>query len=245
MNAIAVIPARMGSSRFPGKPLAPILGRPMIQWVYDGARANPRIGEVYIATCDEEIRTAAERFGARVIMTSARHERASDRVAEAARHFDADVVIMVQGDEPMVTAEMLDLAMWPFDERDVQCTNLAAAIETEEEFRDPNTVKVVFGESGDALYFSREPVPSALRTGFQRGSAYRQVCVIGFRRDFLFQYSALEPTRWEKAESIDMLRILEHGMRVRMVETAARCQSVDTESDLRRVERLLTESGRA
>jgi len=245
VKVVAVIPARMGSGRFPGKPLAPILGRPMIQWVYEGTRANARVGQVYVATCDEEIRIAAERFGAPVIMTSDRHERASDRVAEASHQFAADVVVMVQGDEPMVTAEMLDLAVRPFDEPDVLCTNLAAAIETEEEFRDPNTVKVVFGEGGDALYFSREPVPSTLRTGFQRGLAYRQVCVIGFRRDFLFRYSELEPTRWEKAESIDMLRILEHGMRVRMVEIAVRCCPVDTESDLRRVEEFLTQSGRA
>ena len=245
MNAVAVIPARMGSSRFPRKPLAPILGRPMIQWVYEGTRANTRIGQVYIATCDEEIRVAAERFGAPVIMTSDRHERASDRVAEASRHFAAEVVVMVQGDEPMVTAEMIDLAVRPFEEAGVLCTNLAAAIETEEEFRDPNTVKVVFGKGGDALYFSREPVPSTLRTGFQRGLAYRQVCVIGFRRDFLFRYSELEPTRWEKAESIDMLRILEHGMQVRIVKTTERCFPVDTEADLRLVEQLLSRSGRA
>lgn len=244
MKAVAVIPARMGASRFPGKPLAPILGRPMIQWVYDGAKANPRIAQVYVATCDEAIKAAAEGFGAPVIMTSDRHERASDRVAEAARHFDADVVVMVQGDEPMVTGDMLDLTMQPFGDPGVLCTNLIAAIETEEEFRDPNTIKVVFGEKGDALYFSRQPVPSPLRTGFYRGLAYRQICVIGFRRDFLFRYSELEPTRWEKAESIDMLRILEHGLPVRLVETGTHCCSVDTESDLRRVEQLLSRSGR-
>jgi 3-deoxy-manno-octulosonate cytidylyltransferase (CMP-KDO synthetase) len=216
----------------------------MIQWVYEGARANPNIAQVYVATCDEAIRAAAEQFGAPVIMTSDRHERASDRVAEAARCFDADVVVMVQGDEPMVTGDMLDLAVRPFREPGVLCTNLTAVIESEEEFRDPNTIKVVFGNGGDALYFSREPVPSSSRTGFYRGLAYRQVCVIGFKRDFLFRYSELEPTRWESVESIDMLRVLEHGLPIRLVETATRCCPVDTESDLRRVEQLLSRSGR-
>lgn len=239
MNAVVVIPARMGSSRYPGKPLAPILGRPMIQWVYEGARAGTRITAAYVATCDRDIQVAAERFGAPVIMTSDRHERASDRVAEAARHFDADVVVMVQGDEPMVTPAMIDLTVSAFDDPAVQCTNLAATIETVEAFRDPNVVKVVFGRDGDALFFSREPVPSAVRTGFYRGLGYRQVCVIGFRYDFLFRYAALEPTRWEQAESIDMLRILEHGLPIRIIETPERCWPVDTDSDRQRVEQLL------
>jgi 3-deoxy-manno-octulosonate cytidylyltransferase (CMP-KDO synthetase) len=239
MNTVAVIPARMGSTRFPGKPLAPILGRPMIQWVYEGARRCERLREVYIATCDEEIQSAAKVFGAKVIMTSDRHERASDRVAEAARQFNADIVVMVQGDEPMITPDMVDATIDAFEDPKVLCTNLAATIDTEEEFRDPNTVKVVFGRHNDALYFSREPIPTVWKAGFHVGLGHRQVCIIGFRREFLFQYAALEPTPWEQAESIDMLRILEHGFSVRIIETDRSCCAVDTEADRQRVERLI------
>jgi len=242
MKIVAVIPARMGSSRFPGKPLAPILGRPMIQWVYEGSLGCPRLSEVYIATCDVEIRDAARSFGAPVVMTSERHERASDRVAEVAEHLDADVVVMVQGDEPMVVPEMVTLATEPFATPGVLCTNLASVIESEEEFHDRNTIKVVFNQKGEALYFSREPVPTCTRGKFRSGVAYRQVCVIGFRRQFLVRYTTLEPTDYEKLESIDMLRILEHGYPVHIVRTSHRSHPVDTESDLKGVERLLVEA---
>lgn len=241
MIAIGIIPARMGSSRFPGKPLAPILGRPMIRWVYEGAKPCSALAGLYVATCDGEIRDAAAAFGASVIMTSDRHQRASDRVAEAAERLDADVVVMVQGDEPMVVPEMVQAAIDPFMDPSVLCTNLASVIETEEEFRDPNIIKVIFDRKGDALYFSREPVPTCAPGKFRTGLAYRQVCVIGFRRDFLRRYTKLESTALERAESIDMLRILEHGYPVRIVKIAHRSHPVDTARDLRVVERMLAE----
>jgi 3-deoxy-manno-octulosonate cytidylyltransferase (CMP-KDO synthetase) len=239
VKAVAVIPARMGSSRFPGKPLAPILGRPMLQWVYEGTRKCGSLADVIVATCDDEIAEAARRFGAPVAMTSPSHERASDRVAEAARGIDADVVVMVQGDEPMVSPDMIDSAVRPFSDPDVLCTNLVSAIETADDFNDPNTIKVVFGPSHDALYFSRAPIPSATRQGFRSGLAYRQVCVIGFRAPFLQEYTRLAPTRLEQEESVDMMRILEHGRPVRLVPVTFVSYPVDTPDDLRRVERLL------
>src|SRR2546427_3099618 len=151
----------MGSSRFPGKPLAPICGRPMIEHVYRRCRMNESLAGVYIATCDREIASAAEAFGGTAVMTSASHQRASDRVAEAATNIDADVIVMVQGDEPMIHPEMIDRAVDPLrQDPAIVCTNLAAPIRSMGEMMDPNTIKVVTAKNGDALYFSRQPIPS-------------------------------------------------------------------------------------
>jgi 3-deoxy-manno-octulosonate cytidylyltransferase (CMP-KDO synthetase) len=234
MKTVCIIPARMGSSRFPGKPLAPICGRPMIEHVYRRCRMNQSLAGVYIATCDREIAAAAEAFGGTAIMTAGSHQRASDRVAEAAEKMDADIIVMVQGDEPMLYPEMIDAAVRPFREDPaVLCTNLAAPIQSIEEMRDPNTIKVVVAKNGDALYFSRQPIPSGSSAGL------KQVCVIPFRREFLLQYAKLEPTPLEIAESVDMLRILEHGLKVRMVMTNYETHAVDTPADLALVERLM------
>lgn len=240
---VAMIPARMGSSRFPGKPLAPLLGRPMIEHVYRRAAMCDRLDAVYVATCDAEIRAAAEGFGATVLMTSAAHERACDRVAEAAERVEADIVVMIQGDEPLVTPDMITASVAPLlRDPSVACVNLARRIVSREEYVDPNTIKVVSNVHGDALYFSRSPIPA---TDFARDFAggrppvFKQVCVIPFRRDYLREFARLSPTPLERAESIDMLRVIEHGGRVRLVETEADTQAVDTPEDLRRVESLL------
>lgn len=240
MKIVGVIPARMGSSRFPGKPLASILGRPMIEHVYHRTALCQSLDSIYVATCDREIAEAAEKFGARAIMTSAAHQRASDRVAEVAQQIEADILVMVQGDEPMILPEMIELALEPLlHDSTVLCVNLAAPIRSEEEFNDPNTIKVVMARNGDALYFSREPIPTRQRLPFGQVPAYKQVCIIPFRRDFLFLYTALEPTPLEQAESIDMLRALEHGYPIRMVKSDFVTQSVDTPEDLARVEALM------
>ena len=240
MRIVAVIPARMGSSRFPGKPLAPLLGRPMVEHVVRRASMCGALAAVYVATCDEEIRDAVEGFGGTAVMTSAAHERASDRVAEAASHFEADIVLMIQGDEPMVTPRMLDASVAPMiEDSAVECVNLARRITSREEFDDPNTIKVVTNLSGDALYFSRSPIPYLNFAGAPGAPVFKQVCVIPFRRAFLAEFTRLEPTPLERAESIDMLRALEHGRRVRMVETDADTHAVDTPEDLRLVESLM------
>src|SRR6266699_2054921 len=197
LRMVCIIPARMGSSRFPGKPLAPICGRPMIEHVYRRCRMSQSLAGVFIATCDREIAAATEAFGGTAIMTSSSHQRASDRVAEAAEKMDADIIVMVQGDEPMLYPEMIDEAVRPFrQDPAILCTNLAAPIRSIEEMRDPNTIKVVTAKNGDALYFSRQPIPSASSEGL------KQVCVIPFRREFLLQYARLEPTPLEIAESV-------------------------------------------
>ena len=240
MSIALIIPARMGSSRFPGKPLAPILGLPMIEHVYHRMALCQSVDEVYVATCDREILEAVEGFGGKAIMTSPAHQRTSDRVAEAAEGLAADIVVMVQGDEPMTVSEMVEAAVGPMlKDPAIHCVNLAKRIETEEEYLDPNTIKVVMDRKGDALYFSREAVPTKRQQGFDRIAAYKQVCVIPFRRDSLMMYARLAPTPLEVAESVDMMRFLEHGYPVRMVETEFGSHSVDTEADLALVESLM------
>ncbi|WP_300088875.1 3-deoxy-manno-octulosonate cytidylyltransferase [uncultured Nitrosomonas sp.] len=241
MKTIAIIPARMGSSRFPGKPLAPLLGCSMLEHVYQRVAMSQSLNATYIATCDEEIRQTATAFGAPVIMTSDSHERASDRIAEAVAHTDADLIIMVQGDEPMVLPSMIDAAVAPFHhDPKLECVNLTRRIDDEADFRSPNTIKVVMDQQGNALYMTRQPIPTLAAGGFGATAAYKQVCIIPFTRACLIEYSQLPPTPLEKLESIDMLRLLEHGRRVRMVETSHDTQAVDTKADLARVAELMT-----
>jgi 3-deoxy-manno-octulosonate cytidylyltransferase (CMP-KDO synthetase) len=240
MKVIGVIPARMGSARFPGKPLAKICGLPMVGHVYHRTHLCQALSEVYVATCDREIAVATHEFGGVAIMTSDRHQRASDRVAEVAQNMEADIFIMVQGDEPMIVPEMIDLALAPLlNERSVLCTNLVAPILSEEEFSNPNTIKVVMAGNGDALYFSREAIPTRQRLPFGEFRAYKQVCVIAFRRSFLLTYAGLSPTPAEQAESIDMLRALEHGYAIRMVKSHYVTQAVDSPADLALVESMM------
>lgn len=244
---IAIIPARMGSSRFPGKPLAPILGVPMVGHCYFRTRMSASIDATYIATCDDQIRDYAESIGAPCIMTSDAHERASDRIAEAMLKIETDsgqrheIVVLVQGDEPMLRPEMVDdavraLAGNPHD----KVVNLMANIATPEEFDDPNEVKVVVDPNGYALYFSREPIPSR-RKGVTDGPMLKQVCVIPFRRDYLLEYNATPQTPLERIESVDMMRVLETGGRVRMVMSHRNTVAVDTPQDLARVAQMMAD----
>lgn len=230
----------MGSSRFPGKPLAMILGRTMIEHIYRRVSMSKSLEATYIATCDEEIKQAAQNFGAPVIMTANTHERASDRVAEATAQIDADLIVMVQGDEPMTHPKMIDTAVAPFkDDLQLDCVNLVKSIDNEADFYSTNTIKVIMNQSGDALYMSRQPIPTLNKLGFEHTLAHKQVCIIPFRRATLIDYSRLPPTPLEKLESVDMLRLLEHGYRVKMVKTEFDTQAVDTEDDLIRVAKLM------
>lgn len=241
-NIIAIIPARMGSSRFPGKPLKEICGMPMIGHVYHRSKMSKTLKEVYIATCDTEVAEYAASIGAKAIMTKDTHERASDRCSEAMEKVEemtgekVDIMVMIQGDEPMIFPEMIDLAVGPFlTDPSVKVVNLMAPIATEEEFQDPNCPKVVVDRENNALYFSREPIPSR-RKWKGEIKPLKQVCVIPFTRDFLIEYSALTPTPLEEIESIDMNRVLEHGQKVKMVYEEYETYCVDTPQDLVRVE---------
>lgn len=238
---VAVIPVRMGSSRFPGKPLALLHRIPIVEHVFRRVQLCSQVEEVFVATCDDEIREVAETFGAKVIMTSPTHERATDRVAEAAEHFAADIVVMVQGDEPMITPEMIAISLAPIrSDRSIDCVNLAHRIRTQREFVDPNTIKVVADLNDNALYFSRAPIP---KIDVEQSSVkvFKQVCVISFRRECLLEFARLSPTPLEVAESIDMLRLLEHGRSVRLVKTQTPTQAVDTPEDLQHVETLMND----
>jgi 3-deoxy-manno-octulosonate cytidylyltransferase (CMP-KDO synthetase) len=242
MTALGFIPARMDSTRYPGKPLAPIAGRPMLEHCWRGASSSTLIDEALLATCDEEIAAWARDCGIGCVMTSDRHVRATDRVVEAAATTDADAFVLIQGDEPMVTGTMVDAALAPILAGDAVCTNLVAEIRNEDEFTSPNAIKVVFDRDWRALYFSRSPVPSPELDGFGDGPAFKQVCVFGFTRDALLEFAELEPTPLEAAESIDMLRYLEHNRPVHFVRTDEVTYAVDVPSDVERVERALARS---
>src|SRR6266516_1667916 len=251
VRIVAVIPARMGSSRFPGKPLAPLLGRPMIEHVFWRAMLCDVLDGVYVATCDEEIRAVVEGFGGAVLLTSAAHERASDRVAEAieiieAEHQRANIVVMIQGDEPMITPDMIAAALDPMrSDPTVSCVNLVRRIVGRDEFVDPNTIKVSMNSRNEALYFSRAPIPAIDFAHDVSASAngcaplFKQVCVIPFRRNFLREFARQSPTSLERTESIDMLRVIEYGGKVRLVETDVDTHAVDTAEDLALVEALM------
>lgn len=246
-DVIAIIPARMGSSRFPGKPMAMIHGMPMVGHVYLRTRICPLLTETYVATCDQEIYDYIAGIGGQAVMTADTHERASDRTAEALMKIEAatgrrvDIVVMVQGDEPMVTPEMLQQAIAPMQANSsIQIANLMASIKTREEFEDANEVKVVVGLDGQALYFSREPIPSRKKC-LEEVPMFKQLGLILFRRDFLLKFNSLPPTPLEQVESVDMLRLLENGERVQMVLTEVDIRSVDTAEDLRWVSAMMTD----
>ena len=244
---VAIIPARMGSTRFPGKPMAEIHGVPMVGHVYFRTKMCSLLSETYVATCDQEIYEYIVSIDGKAIMTSDAHERCSDRTAEAmlevesATGIKVDIVVMVQGDEPMVAPEMIEAAVKPMlGDPSIQVVNLMARMTTVEEFEDPNEVKVVVDLYGRALYFSREPVPSR-RKGVKDVPMLKQVCIIPFRRDYLLEFNGLPETPLEKIESVDMMRVIEHGEHVHMVMTDAETLSVDTPEDLERVVDLMKE----
>jgi len=241
MNIISIIPARMGSSRFPGKPMADLLGMPMIGHVYKRVKMSKRLSEVYVATCDKEIYNYVESIGGKAVMTSTSHERCSDRCAEAMlkiekeENFKIDIMVMVQGDEPLTFPEMIDESVNPMlDNKDIPITNLVADLNTIEEFDDPNEVKVVIDKFNNAIYFSREAIPSR-KKGHLNVPMKKQVCVIPFTRDFLLEFNQMQPTPLEIIESVDMMRIIENGMNVKMVPTQYITKAVDTKEDLLKV----------
>ena len=242
---VGIIPARMASSRFPGKPMELIHGMPMIGHCYFRTSMCSELDEVVVATCDEEISRFIESIGGSAIMTSPSHERASDRTAEAMLKIEewsgkrVDIVVMVQGDEPMDTPKMISSAIAPMlNDPDLNVVNLMGKIRSIAEFDDPNTVKVVTGQDGNALYFSREPIPSRKKGVFSTDLS-KQICIIPFRRDYLLEFNQHPQTPLEKVESVDMLRVLEKGDNVKMVAVDEDSVGVDTPEDLEAVVELM------
>lgn len=245
MNIVAIVPARMGSSRFPGKPLADIHGVPMVGHVAFRTAMSPVVNEVYVATCDPVIEDYCKKAGLKCVMTGDYHVRCSTRTAEAMLKIEEqtgkkiDIVVMVQGDEPMIRPEMIGSAVRPLlDEPAVNVSNLMAEMDTLAEFEDPNEVKVVVDQANDALYFSREPIPSR-KKGVDKVPMRKQVCIIPFRRDYLIRFNELPESPLEICESVDMLRVLENGGKVRMVPVESKTFSVDTPQDLAHVRELM------
>lgn len=245
-NIIGIIPARMSSSRLPNKPMADILGMPMIGHVYFRSKMSTILNEVYVATCDKEIADFVTNIGGKSIMTADTHERASDRTAEALLTIEketgkkVDIVVMIQGDEPMITPEMISAAVTPLlNEPDLNITNLMEYMATVEEHEDPAEVKVVVDRLQNAIYFSREPIPSR-KKGVSSVPMLKQVCIIPFRRDFLIDYNGMEQTPLEIVESVDMNRLIENNIPIRMVLRDEETFSVDTQSDLDKVIRLMS-----
>lgn len=240
MKVIIGIPARMGSSRLPGKPLKRILEKTMIEHVYKRCALSKYAKDTFVATCDEEIKTEVEGFDGKVIMTSKEISRPGLRVAVACESLnldDDDIVVVVQGDEPLVHPDMIDLAIEPLlKEKDVYVSNLTDKFSSEEEWRDPNEIKVVTDLNMNAIYMSRSPIPSIEHEEVP-GPRLKQICIMPFRWHFLKKFNhELSETPLELAESIEMIRAIQHGYKVKMVQTKFFSKSVDTEQDRQDVE---------
>jgi len=238
LKAVAIIPARYGSSRFYGKPLALLAGKPLIQHVYQRAHRSELFTEILVATDDERIYDTVTSFGGNVCMTG-KHESGSDRIAGVCRNLNCDVVVNVQGDEPFITAEVLRKLVDAMHDNTIQVATLAHEVESDE--NNPNWVKVVCDASGNALYFSRAPIPY-YRDGI---SGYlKHIGVYAYRKQTLLQFVQMKPSRLEKIENLEQLRLLENGISIRIVKTEYNGFGIDTPEDLKQAEELLRTSSK-
>ena len=242
MRIVIGIPVRMDSSRFPGKPLCNILGKTMVEHCYKRCSLSSKGNHLFVAACDEEVKKTVESFGGEVIMTKKDIQRPGLRVATAAEKLnleDDDIVVVVQGDEPLVHPKMIDLAVQPLlNNPEIYVSNLCAKA-TVEEMNDPGEVKVVCDLEMNALYMSRSPIPSTIHEE-QRSSWWKQVCIMPFRWHFMKKFNhCLGVTPLEQQESIEMIRAIQHGYKVKMVPSDYVSKSVDTESDRKIVEELM------
>lgn len=241
MNTLCVIPARYASTRLPGKPLADIAGKPMIVRVYERAAGARLISGVIAAVDDERVYDAVTAHGGRAMMTSKAHPTGTDRLAEvAAAHPEAELIINVQGDEPLIEPELIDALAAVFEEEpDLNMATVKSLMTDEKEMKNPNNVKVVTDKKGYALYFSRSLLPYPREnTG---APVYKHIGIYAYKRDFLLRYAAMEPTALERTESLEQLRALENGFKIRVIATDARFIGVDTPEDLAEVNRLYRE----
>jgi 3-deoxy-manno-octulosonate cytidylyltransferase (CMP-KDO synthetase) len=239
---LGVIPARFASTRFPGKVLAPISSKPMLQHVYERASQARYLTSTIIATDDERVYEAAKGFGARVRLTRSDHISGTDRVAEIASSDTAEIIVNIQGDEPLIDPTAIDAAILPLvHEPEVRMATLKKRIEDPREITDPNVVKVITDHAGDALYFSRCPIPFD-RDAKGGATYFKHVGLYVYQRDFLLAYPALPVGPLETAERLEQLRAMENGYRIRVTETEYESLGVDTPADLERVARLFTTS---
>jgi len=240
MRAVGIIPARYASTRFPGKPLAEIAGRPMLAWVFEGAKQAKRLRDVLVATDDERIVRACHGFGARAVLTSSAHETGTDRLAEVARELDDDIVVNIQGDEPLIRGDVIDAAVAALEEDpDAPMSTLVHAAEPEA-LDDANRVKVVLDRRGRALYFSRSRIPAQREPGLPAPPYWQHVGLYAYRREFLLEYVSLPATPCERSEALEQLRALEHGYPIRVaVVEGWQSLAVDVPADVPLVEAML------
>jgi len=245
MKVAAFIPARFASTRLPGKPLADIHGKTLVERVYDRARECSLIDSVTVATDDERIFNAVKGFGGEVVMTASTHRSGADRIAEAvAMDPEADIIVNIQGDEPLISPGAVDSAIRPLlEDSAVEMSTLKTAITDEAEFLDPHSVKVVTDSTGRALYFSRSPIPYSAGAFMDRKRPpFKHIGLYVYRRELILSFSGLGHSPLEDSESLEQLRALEHGRIIKVIETDYNPVSVDTAEDLARVREILAGS---
>jgi 3-deoxy-manno-octulosonate cytidylyltransferase (CMP-KDO synthetase) len=241
-KVIGVIPARYGSSRFPGKVLADLAGKPMIQWVYEKVLKSKTLDQLFIATDDTRVLKAVEGFGGNAVMTKIDHQSGTDRIAEAIQKIETDIVVNIQGDQPLLDPKMIDEAVQPMlEDTTIQMSTIKTKI-SEEDYNDPAVVKVVVDENDFALYFSRSLIP------YSRDNiavnVFEHVGLYVYRKEFLLKISKLPQTYLEKVEMLEQLRVMEKGYKIKVVETKSKQAagvSVDTPEDLAKVEKMVRE----
>lgn len=238
MKILCVIPARYASTRLPGKPLADIVGKPMIQHVYERSAQATIPQQVVVATDDEKVFQAVQQFGGKVVMTSSEHQTGTDRLAEvASKYAEVDVIINVQGDEPLIDPKVIDeLAQEFLNDTALQMASVMSIMDTED-YQNPNAVKVVTDLNNNALYFSRSLLPYPRVAG--KANVYKHIGIYAYKKDFLLKFAKLEPTPLEQSESLEQLRALENGYKIKMIKTKSKFIGVDSIEDLQTVNELL------
>lgn len=233
MKTVAVIPARFASTRFPGKPLALINGRPMVQRVYEQCAKAKLVDRIIVATEDERIIDCVTGFGGEAVMTSSKHHSGTDRVIEAVKNIKCDIVVNVQGDEPFIDPSSIDKVVKPFSEdRSVQVATPAVKFKNIDDVKDPNKVKVIVDKNGYGIYFSRSPIPF---DGYEERFNYlKHIGIYSFRKNFLLKFGSLKKTPLELKERLEQLRIIENGYKIKVVLIGKDSIAIDTPEDILR-----------
>lgn len=249
MSAVIVIPARYDSTRFPGKPIALLRGKPLIQHVYENAKGAASAEDVIVATDSETIFERVLSFGGKAVMTSRNHASGTDRIAEVVPSLGCDIIVNVQADEPMIRPEMIDDTIGLLSDEGADIGTLVKEIRDPEEVTDPNVVKAAFDRDGFALYFSRAPIPyhrdiwkdlDRFEIQHSRFKVFKHIGIYSYKRDVLLALAGMKPSRLEEIEKLEQLRALENGFRIKVKETSSETIGVDTPQDLERVERWLS-----
>ncbi len=243
MNAIGIIPARYGSTRFEGKVLAELMDKPVIEHVYETAKRSRMLDRLLVATDDERILKCVKSFGGRATLTSTDHLTGTDRLTEVVNPIDVKIIVNIQGDEPLIHHTMIDeLVRTMLEDSSITMATVIKRIENKDEIMDPNVVKVVVDRDGFALYFSRSPVP------FEKGAKskifYKHLGLYAYTKDFLFTFTNLPKSKLEETESLEQLRALEHGYRIKTIETDYETVGIDTPEDMEKAKKLLLERER-